>query len=156
MAPGLIVAGHGAGVSGSRYVFIRPPATNHGGQPVLAYQVTKAIPLIPTPLIKDNRLFFWTDQGIVSCLRLETGEVLWSERVPGSYYSSPIWVNGRLYGVSKNGDIVVVAAADRFELVARMSLGESSYATPAVAGGVIYLRTWSHLFSIGGPGKKNG
>ena len=71
----------------------------------------------------------------------------------GSFYSSPVCVNNRLFCVAKNGDIFVLAAADKFELLARMSLGEPSYATPAVAGGVIYLRTVSHLYSLGGPGK---
>ena len=41
-------------------------------------------------------------------------------------------------------------AADKFELLARVPLGESSYATPAVADGVMYLRTHSRLFSLGG------
>jgi hypothetical protein len=34
--------------------------------------------------------------------------------------------------------------------VARIDLGEPSHSTPAVAGGVIYLRTASQLMAIGG------
>ena len=68
----------------------------------------------------------------------------------GSFYGSPVWVNGRLYCIAKNGDVVVLAAADKFELLSRVPLGELSYATPAVAGGVMYLRTQSQLFSLGG------
>jgi outer membrane protein assembly factor BamB len=86
---------------------------------------------------------------------LDTGEVLWRERVGGAYYASPVWVNHCLYGVARNGDVVVLAAGDKFEILARMSLGEPSYATPAVAGGVMYLRTRSQLFSLGGTGKKD-
>jgi len=56
----------------------------------------------------------------------------------------------RLYCVAKNGEVVVLAAADKFDVLARMPLGESSYAAPAVAGGVMYLRTHRHLFSLGG------
>ena len=40
----------------------------------------------------------------------------------------------------------MLAAADRFEVLARVPLGEPSSATPAVAGGVMYLRTRSHRF----------
>jgi len=155
VAPGFVIAGHGAGLRGSRYVAVRPGIPEKGLQPALAYEVTKAIPLVPTPLVKDNRLFFWTDDGIVSCLRLDTGEVLWRERVGGAYYASPVWVNHCLYGVAKNGDVVVLAAADKFEVLARIALGEPSYATPAVAGGVMYLRTRSQLFSLGRTGKKD-
>ena len=42
--------------------------------------------------------------------------------------------------VAKNGQVVVVAAGDKFEVLGRVPLGELSYATPAVAGGVMYLR----------------
>jgi outer membrane protein assembly factor BamB len=155
VAPGLVIAGHGAGLRASRYVAVRPGVPEKGLPPALAYEVTKAIPLVPTPLVKDNRLFFWTDDGVASCLRLDTGEVLWRERVGGAYYASPVWVNHRLYGVARNGDVVVLAAGDKFEILARTSLGEPSYATPAVAGGVMYLRTRSQLFSLGGTGKKD-
>ena len=109
--------------------------------------------MIPTPLVKDNRLYFWTDDGAVSCRQLDTGKLVWKERVGGAYYASPVWVNGFIYNVAKNGHVVVLAAADKFEVLGRMSLGELSYAIPAVADGVMYLRTRSQLFSLGGTGK---
>jgi outer membrane protein assembly factor BamB len=155
VASGLVIGGHGAGLRASRYVAVRPAVPEKGLPPALAYEVTKAIPLVPTPVVKDNRLFFWTDDGVASCLRLDTAEVLWRERVGGAYYASPVWVNHRLYGVARNGDVVVLAAGDKFEILGRTSLGEPSYATPAVAGGVMYLRTRSQLFSLGGAGKKD-
>jgi outer membrane protein assembly factor BamB len=152
---GLVIAGHGAGIRGDRCIAVRPGSHGQQNPPTLAYAVTKAIPMVPTPMIKDGRLFLWADDGVVSCLRLDTGEVLWRERVGGAYYASPVWVNHCLYGVARNGDVVVLAAGDKFEILARMSLGEPSYATPAVAGGVMYLRTRSQLFSLGGTGKKD-
>jgi hypothetical protein len=107
--------------------------------------------MVPTPLVKDGRLFLWGDDGVVSCLRVATGETVWRERVEGEFYASPIWVGGHLYNISREGEVVVLAAGDRFEVVHRIPLGEPSYATPAVAGGVMYLRTRSHLYSLGGP-----
>jgi hypothetical protein len=73
--------------------------------------------------------------------------------VGGSYYGSPVWVDGRLYCVARNGEVAVLAAGDKFEVLARVPLGEPSHATPAVAGGVMYLRTRSQLFSLGGPNR---
>ena len=115
--------------------------------------MTRSIPLVPTPLVKDGRLFLWTDDGVVSSLRLADGQVIWRERVGGSYFGSPVCVNNRLYCLSKGGEVVVVAASNKFEVLARVPLGEPSFATPAVAEGVMYLRTRSHLFSLGGLGK---
>ncbi len=151
LAPDLVIAGHGAGSRASRYVALHPGSSASGRAPALAYEVTKAIPLVPTPLVKDDRIYFWTDDGVVACRKLSDGAVVWQERVGGAYYASPVWVAGRLYCVSKKGEVVVLAAADKFELLARVPLGEPSFATPAVADGVMYLRTRSQLFSLGGP-----
>jgi outer membrane protein assembly factor BamB len=150
VTPALVIAGCGAGLRGSKFVAVRPGSRDPGGEPTLAYEVKQALPLVPTPLVKDGRLFLWTDDGIVSCLNVATGEVVWRERVGGAYYGSPVWVHGYLYCIAKNGEVVVLAAADKFEVVARVPLGEASYATPAVAGGAMYLRTRSQLFSLGG------
>ncbi|MCZ6795256.1 MAG: hypothetical protein O7J95_16750 [Planctomycetota bacterium] len=47
-----------------------------------------------------------------------------------------------------NGDVVVLAAADEYRLLARNPLGNPSRATPAVSGGRMYLRTFSHVYSL--------
>jgi outer membrane protein assembly factor BamB len=150
IAAGLVIATCGTGTRGSRFIAARPGGGDSGSLPQVAYEVTKAIPLVPTSLAKDGRLFTLADDGILSCLQASTGQVLWRERLGGAFYASPVCVNDRLYCVAKSGDVVVVAAADKFAVLARVPLGEPSYATPAVAGGVMYLRTQSHLFSLGG------
>jgi outer membrane protein assembly factor BamB len=150
VAPGLVIAGHGVGMSGVRCLAVRPGSREQGTPPTLAYVETKSLPMTPTPLVKDGRLYLWSDGGVASCLRVADGELVWRERVGGVFYSSPVWVNGRLYNVSKKGEVVVLAAADKFEVLSRVPLGEPSLATPAVSGGVMYLRTNSHLFSLGG------
>ncbi len=149
IANGLIFAGHGAGVRGARLIAVRPGLPHTGRKPSLAFEIKQAVPLVPTPVVKGNRLFLWTDDGVASCVRLPDGEVVWRERVGGAFYGSPVWVDGRLYAISKRGEVVVLSASDKFEVLARVPLGEPSFATPAVAGGVMYLRTRSHLFSLG-------
>ena len=42
----------------------------------------------------------------------------------------------------------VLAAATQFERLGRIKLGERSNSTPAVVGGVMYLRTVSHLMAL--------
>jgi len=153
LAPGLVIAGFGYGTRGARFVAVRPGSREKGLAPRLAYDVRKPVPLVPTPLVKDGRLFLWGDDGIVACLRAASGEVVWRRRVGGRFYGSPVWVSNRLYCISKKGEVVVLAAADKFEVLARVPLGEPSFATPAVADGVMYLRTRSHLFSLGGSRK---
>jgi outer membrane protein assembly factor BamB len=148
LGAGLVFAGSGVSVAGRRCVAVRPGS--RAQEATVAYEIKRSVPMVPTPLVKDGRLFLWGDNGIVSCLKAATGELIWRERVEGAFYGSPVWVNDRLYCIAKNGDVVVLAASDKFEVVSRVPLGESSFATPAVAGGVMYLRTQSQLFSLGG------
>lgn len=130
-------------------VAVQPPARGDG-KPKVIHTIARSAPLCTTPLAKGELLFLWSDSGIVTCADAGTGRVHWRERVPGSYYSSPVCAGEHLYNVSRDGDVVVVAAGSKYEQVARNKLGEGSHATPAVAGGRIYFRTFSHLISLGG------
>jgi outer membrane protein assembly factor BamB len=117
----------------------------------VAYTIRRSAPYVPTSVCVGERLFLWSDGGIVSCVQAASGEVKWQERVAGNYFSSPIWVDGRLFCVSTKGEVVVVVeASDRFQLLARNSLGEVTHSTPAVAGGRMYIHTTQSLISIGG------
>ncbi len=150
LGPGLAIAGYGAGVSGVLWVAARPGLKARGVEPKTAWQLKAPVPLVPTPVVKDGRLFLWCDNGTVACHNVETGEQVWRDKLPAAFYGSPVWVDGRLYCIAKNGDVFVIAAADNFELLARVPLGEPSFATPAVAGGVMFLRSRTQLFSLGG------
>jgi outer membrane protein assembly factor BamB len=123
----------------------------------LVYELNKTgIPYVPTPVEKDGLLFLWGDNGLVSCLKTATGEVLWREKLEDTFYGSPVWVQGRLYCVSRKGIVHVLAAADQYRFLGKSDLGEGSHATPAVAGGALFLRTFSHLMAIGGTDAKKG
>jgi outer membrane protein assembly factor BamB len=149
-AGGLVMASFGYGARGNRLAAVRPGVPSKNVEPKLAYDVMQSVPLVPTPLVKDGRAFLWCDDGVVTCLKVSTGEVVWRERVGGKYFGSPVCVGNRLYCIDRSGDVVVIAASDKYEPLARVPLGELSYATPAVSNGVMYLRTHTQLFSLGG------
>ncbi|HID78280.1 MAG TPA: hypothetical protein EYP56_20090 [Planctomycetaceae bacterium] len=113
-------------------------------------QIDTDLPYVPTPVACDGYLFIWTDHGVVSCAEVATGKVLWRERVGGQYFASPVCVAGKLYGVSKKGEVVVLDAGPEFKLLGRSQLPEGSYATPAVADGCIYFRTFEHVLCVAG------
>ena len=150
LAPGLVLAGYGYGTRGTLLVAVRPGSRETGLKPQVAYEVRRPVPLVPTPLVKDGWLFLWGDDGTVACLEASSGKLVWRQRIGGSFFGSPVWVDGRLYCIAMKGQVVVLAASDTFKVLARVPLGEMSYATPAVADGVMYLRTRSQLFSLGG------
>jgi len=151
IADGLVLGTCGDGSAGKCLTAIKPDA---GGKAVVAYKIDdRPVPYVPTSLAVDGLLFTYHDRGSVSCLRSATGEVLWQEEPAGRYYGSPVWVNGVLYCINTDGAVVVIKAAPKYDLLAVNPLGEKSQATPAVAGGRMYLRTYAQLFSIGGDKK---
>jgi outer membrane protein assembly factor BamB len=150
VAGGLIVAACGSGEGGNYLVAARPGGPAADRKPELAYTIRRAAPYVPTSVCLSELLFLWGDDGVVSCLRAASGEVKWRESVGKHFFSSPVCVDGRLFGVSSTGEVVVIAASDQFRLLARYPLGETTHSTPAVAGGRMYIHTAKHLFSIGG------
>jgi outer membrane protein assembly factor BamB len=146
----LLISTCGDGSSGKRLIAIRPGRPDKSAEPTEVYKIeNRSVPYVTTSLAKDGLLFTFHDRGHVSCLRSATGEQLWSEKPAGPFYGSPVWGNGNLYCITKKGEVVVIKAGPTYELLAVNPLGEESYATPAVAGGRMYLRTYSHLISIG-------
>lgn len=145
---GLIFASAGNGAGERQGIAVVPGGK--GKAPEVKYQISRGVPYVPAPIVLGERMFMWSDAGIVTCVKADTGEALWSERVGGNYFGSPVCVNGKLYAMSAQGDLVVVEAGDQFKLLGRSSLGELSHSTPSVANGVMYLRTERHLISFGG------
>jgi len=151
IAEDLLIGSCGKGGAGLQLSAVRPGSPDNPEKATLVYKCTgKTAPYVPTSLAKDGLLFTFHDRGDVSCLRSQTGQVLWSERPGGMFYGSPVWVNGLLYCMNRKGEVLVLKAAPTYELLAVNPLGEKSQATPAVAGEKMYLRTYSHLISIGG------
>jgi outer membrane protein assembly factor BamB len=131
-------------------VAVHPPVGEADAKPKEVYRMGRSASLCTTPLVVDDLLFLWGDGGIVTCADRDSGKVYWRERVPGSYYASPVSVGERLYNISRDGEVVVLAASKRYQLLARNRVGEGSHSTAAVAGGKLYLRTFTHLISLGG------
>jgi len=150
IAAGLIYASAGVGGVGRQMVAVRPGDTDGTVEAKVAYRVESPFPYVTVPVAKGNLVFLWQDRGIVTCLDGPTGKVHWRERAGGDCFSSPIRVADRIYCPTRNGEMVVLAASDRYEPLARFPLGEKTHSTPAVAEGVMYVRTLSQLAAIGG------
>jgi len=147
----LLIGTCGDGGSGKCLTAIRPGSSNGLMQPKEAYIIDSGRrPYVPTSIASEGLLFTFHDGGYVSCRNSATGKQLWDEKPAGRFFSSPVLVDGVLYCITMDGDVVVIRAAETYELLAINPLGETSHATPAIAGGRMYLRTYSHLFSVGG------
>ncbi len=149
-AGGLITISCGSGGGGNYLLAVHPKDQNDPQAGTVAFKIDVTAPYVPTPIAKGDRLFLMADNGIALCVNAKTGDVIWKQRVGGTFYGSLICINDKLYCTSSDGEVIVLSATDKFELLARNPLGETCHSTPAVAGGRLYLRTVNHLMSIGG------
>jgi outer membrane protein assembly factor BamB len=156
LAGGLLYASCGSGGGGNYVVAVKPGSAVTGKQAEIAYKVNQSAPYVPTPIAKGDLVFLWGDGGVVACIKASTGDLLWRNRVEGggNFSGSPVCVQDKLYCIAENGDVIVLAAAEEFKQLGRVSLGEQSHSTPAIADGYMYLRTVSHLYSLGGKKRK--
>ena len=85
----------------------------------------------------------------IRCLKADTGEEVWTERVSGAHWGSIVVAEGRAYVTNQSGATVVFRPSpEKFELIAENKLGEHSNATPALSNGQIFIRTFEHLYCI--------
>jgi len=151
IAGGLLLGTSGDGSSGKQLTAIRPGSSDKSLPATEVYKIEdRSVPYVPTSVAADELLFTFHDMGQVSCRRSSTGQLLWQEQPAGKFYGSPVCVDGKIYCIDREGRVVVIKAAPTYELLAVNPLGEKSFSTPAVADGTMYLRTYSHLISIGG------
>jgi outer membrane protein assembly factor BamB len=107
----------------------------------------------PSGLVHDGRVYLVHDTGILLVLDARTGKELYKARAGGSgntFSASPTAVGRRIYLLNEEGVTFVLDSADAYTELARNDLGEMSLASPAVAGGAIYIRTEKTLYRIGG------
>lgn len=123
-----------------------------GDSPRLLYRPEAKLPYVPTPIMLGGHVYLWEDQGSVTCLEFKTGKRVWSERVTGPTYSSPVSDGKRIFGISRKGELVVLAAAPDFKELGRFRLPEGTHATPAIARGSLFIRTFTRLLRVGGQG----
>ncbi|MCI0360259.1 MAG: PQQ-binding-like beta-propeller repeat protein [Planctomycetaceae bacterium] len=147
LASGLIFGSTGQGAGGHYLVALKP-----GPQPTVAYEVKEQANYVPTPVTRGELMFLWADKsGVVTCINSATGKQIWQERVGGAFYGgSPVRSGDKLFIVDETGIVFCLAAGPKFKLLGRTELGEMSRSTPAIAGGRMYVRTISHLYSVGG------
>ncbi len=110
------------------------------GSGKLAWQTNTRL-YVPSPIVKSGHLYAVLDSGMAVCLKSETGEEIWKERLGGDFYASPVMVGDQIYASNLGGrTFVFEATPGRFKLIAENQLGDEAYATPAICGSRLYLR----------------
>jgi len=131
---------------------IRAGGTGDVTQTHLAWTLTKGGPDVPTPVSDGTYLYVVNDRGLVTCVKLDTGVIVWErERTArGTVSASPLLAGGKIYITTEDATTTVLKAGPAFEVLATNKLDDDyTLASLATSGHNIFVRTSSHLYCIG-------
>ena len=139
-----------AGFPAKRIIAIRP-----GEQPDdkrVAWEYTKGTGYVLSNILYGDHVYLSTDNGILTALNAETGEVVYEggrPPKPTHFMGSAVAYNGMIAMTSQDGDTFLVKAGPKYEIVRVNSVDEPVYSSLAIANGRIYIRGDKHLFAVG-------
>ena len=126
------------------------------GGPHVRWTASRDTPDVASPLLSGGRLYYFKERsGLLSCVDAATGRPHFATvRVPGVSlpYASPVAAGGHVYLTDRGGTIVVIEDAPELRIVATNEMGEGVDATPAPAGGDLFIRGEKHLFRVAADG----
>ena len=118
----------------------------------IAWSKQRGGPYMPTPIVYGDLLYTCSNQGVLTAYNAKTGERVYQERLGGTggaFTASPVASDGKIYLSSEDGDVFVVKAGPKHELLAKNPVGEVMMATPAISDGLLIVRGIDHVFAFG-------
>ena len=118
----------------------------------IRWKYQRTVPQVPSTLLYQGVLYMVNDGGLLLSFKPETGEVIKHDRLVGAidnYLASPVAADGKVYFVSQTGKVSVVKAGGDWSVLKVNPLDDACTATPAIAGGRLYIRSQSTLFCFG-------
>jgi outer membrane protein assembly factor BamB len=137
--------------AGNAVLALRPGGRGDITDTHLAWKATRSLPYVSSPLYYQNRLYTVKSGGLASCYDAKTGRALYQDErldASGDYYSSAVAAGGRIYLASERGVMLVLAAGDTLNVLARNDLAEPIMATPAIIEDTLYVRAGNHLYAF--------
>ncbi|HUE70748.1 MAG TPA: PQQ-binding-like beta-propeller repeat protein [Pirellulaceae bacterium] len=128
----------------------------------IAWSQPRGSSIHPCYLISGDRLYVLFDAGLLTCYSATTGETVFPRQRlntgGGRFYASPWAYNGRIFLLNEDGTTWVVEDSSEFQVIRKNVLGDYAWATPAMARGSLFIRTYSGLYRLqnladAGPGK---
>ncbi len=92
-------------------------------------------------IVAKGALYNFTDSGVLYCWDCKTGKENWKQRMSAPISASAVLVGDRIYWSNETGKLWVIEAnSERYVELAENQVGDEALASPAVAGGQIFLR----------------
>lgn len=139
--PSMVVTEDRIYVPGSTFLAL----DRSGALPDLVWDSQKIKPS-PSPIVKDNRLYFINSAGVMNCVDTEAGTQLWQLRVGGKYWASPVLAGAHLYAVNDAGQLTIVSTEGK--KVAEHQFEGNVLGSPAISEGSLYVRGETKLWKV--------
>jgi len=124
------------------------------GTDAIAWTLNRDTPYVPSPLLYDGILYLLkTNSGILSAFDAKSGTPHYQlQRLEGlpEVFASPVGAGGRVYIAGRDGVVLVIRNAPKYEVVASNKLDDGFDASPALVDDAIYLRGYRNLYAIAG------
>ncbi|MBL8241422.1 MAG: PQQ-binding-like beta-propeller repeat protein [Bryobacterales bacterium] len=115
------------------------------------WKYEKSLPDVPSVLLYRNVLYLVRNGGIMQTLDPSTGEMKKQGRLPNAleeYYASPVAGDGKVYLISRHGNVTVLEAGANWGVRSSGTFEEEVFATPAIADGHMWVRTTTALYDF--------
>ena len=135
-----------SGPGGGGAIAVKPGGSGDVTESQRGWRLDRLKSAIGSGVIHDGHLFLIGSDGVALCLDMTSGKTIWEERLQGSgprgsSWSSMLLADGRIYVPNQSGDVFVLRAAPKFEVIATNSVGEPTNASLAASNGEIFMRT---------------
>jgi len=130
---------------------IRPGGNGDVSETNVVWKLRKSIPKAPSLLLIGDLLFFVNDDGVAQCIEAKTGHIFWTERIGGKHWASPVFADGCIYFIDRDGVVTMIEPSRTFRRIGVNQMNEECMASPAIAGRAIFLRTATSLYRLEKP-----
>ncbi len=137
------------GYRSSPFWAIRPGGSGDVSESHVNWRVPSGAPYISSLLYYNGLIYMVGDVGVLTVTDAQSGARVFQERIGGVYTASPVAGDGKVYLVSEDGETIVLAAGPSPRVIARNTLNARQLASPAIAGGRLFIRSDADIYAIG-------
>ena len=139
-----------SGMGGGPAIAVKPGGTGDVSESQRVWKLDRYRGAVGSGVIYNGHLFTVGSDGIVECRDLKTGESVSEERLTGGRgsWSSMLLADDKIYLPNQAGDVFVLRAGPKFEIIATNSTGEPTNASLAADKGELFMRTDKGLWCI--------
>ncbi len=120
---------------------------------------TRDTAYVSTPILSDKHLYWIDEKGIAYCVKADSGERIYRNRVAGvkggrgiKFFASMVFAGDHMFAVSRSSGTFVIKTTPKYELVSRNKIADDDSefnGTPAISGNQLFLRSNKFLYCIG-------